>query len=298
MLGKTLVMSNVLAMAVSMAMAADTPSPRPTLSADEIVARNVQARGGLKAWRAVQSISWSGKMGAGGNQRAPLPVQVPGKGSNKFTVPPRPKEEAQLPFQMDMQRVRKVRLELQFNGQTAIQVYDGTNGWKVRPYLNRHDVEPFTEDELKTASEQPDLDGLLIDYAAKGEKIDIEGMEKVEDHDTYKLKVTLKDGREVHAWIDAKTFLEAKIEGTPRRLDGKMHPVEIYYRDFRAVHGLQVPFVLETRVLPLSAPGKAVREAHAPPEQIVIEKVEVNPKFDASRFSKPAVETAVVTAPH
>ena len=102
MLGKTLAMSAVLAMAASMALAADTPSSRPTLSADEIVARNVQARGGLKAWRAVQSLSWSGKLGAGGNQRTPLPVQVPGKGQNKLTVPPRPKEEAQLPFQMDM----------------------------------------------------------------------------------------------------------------------------------------------------------------------------------------------------
>jgi hypothetical protein len=297
MLGKTLVISAALSMAVA-ALAADTPSSRPTLSADEVVARNVQARGGLKAWRAVQTLSWSGKMGAGGNQRTPIPVQVPGKGQNKLTVPPRPKEEAQLPFQMDMERVRKVRVELQFNGQTAVQVYDGTNGWKVRPYLNRHDVEPFTEDELKTASEQSDLDGLLVDYAAKGEKVELEGMEKVEDHDAYKLKVTTKDGRAVHVWIDAKTFLEAKMEGTPRRLDGKMHPVEIYYRDFRNVHGLQIPFLLETRVLPLSAPGKAVRETHVPPEQIVLEKVEVNPKFDASRFSKPTVVTASLVAPH
>jgi len=297
MLGKTLVISAALSMALG-ALAADTPTSRPTLSADEVVARNVQARGGLKAWRAVQTLSWSGKMGAGGNQRTPLPVQVPGKGPNKLTVPPRPKEEAQLPFQMDMERVRKVRLELQFNGQTAVQVYDGTNGWKVRPYLNRHDVEPFTDDELKTAAEQSDLDGLLVDYAAKGEKVELEGMEKVEDHDAYKLKVSLKDGRTVHVWIDARTFLEAKMEGTPRRLDGKMHPVEIYYRDFRAVHGLQIPFVLETRVLPLSAPGKAVRETHVPPEQIVIEKVEVNPKFDASRFSKPTVVTASLVAPH
>ena len=297
MLGKTLVISAALSMAVA-ALAADTPSSRPALSADEVVARNVQARGGLKAWRAVQTLSWSGKMGAGGNQRTPLPVQVPGKGPNKLTVPTRPKEEAQLPFQMDMERVRKVRLELQFNGQTAVQVYDGTNGWKVRPYLNRHDVEPFTEDELKTASQQSDLDGLLVDYAAKGEKVELDGMEKVEDHDAYKLNVTLKDGRSVHVWIDAKTFLEAKMDGTPRRLDGKMHPVEIYYRDFRSVHGLQIPFILETRVLPLSAPGKGVRETHVPPEQIVIEKVEVNPKFDASRFSKPTVVTASLVAPH
>ena len=51
-----------------------------------------------------------------------------------------------------------------------------------------------------------------------------------------------------HVW-DEKTFLEVKIEGQPRRLDGTEHPVELYYHDYRTVDGLQFPFVLETRVL-------------------------------------------------
>src|SRR4029077_14299215 len=122
-------------------------------------------------------------------------------------VPPRPTTEVELPFVMDMARPRKLRVELQFNGQTAIQVYDGANGWKLRPFLNRRVVEPFTTDEMKLASMQADLDGPLVDYAAKGTQIELAGVEKVEDRDTYKLKLTMKNGRAIHVWIDAQTFL-------------------------------------------------------------------------------------------
>src|SRR5581483_4496979 len=125
-------------------------------------------------------------------------------------------------------RPRKMRLELEFNGQTAVQVYDGANGWKLRPFLNRRQVEPFSEEELKAASRQSDLDGPLIDYATKGTQIEVEGMEKVENNDAYKLKLTLKDGQVQHVWVDARTFLETKIEGSPRRLDGRYHPVVTY----------------------------------------------------------------------
>ena len=119
----------------------------------------------------------------------------------------------------------------------------------------------------------------------------MDGVEKVEDRDTYKLKLTTKNGQTIHVWIDADTFLETKIEGQPRRLDGRQHPVEIYYRDYRPISGLQIPFTLETRVLPVNT-GAKVRELPIPPEKISIEKVEVNPKFDASLFVKPQVETA------
>src|SRR6516164_2871702 len=123
-----------------------------------------------------------------------------------------------------MKRTRKLRLELQFNGQTAIQVYDGVNGWKMRPFLNRTDYEPYTADETKAASEQADLDGPLVDYAAKGTIVELAGMEKVNGRDNYRLKLTLKSGYSFHVWIDAQTFLESKIEGTPRRLRRRVPP--------------------------------------------------------------------------
>jgi outer membrane lipoprotein-sorting protein len=273
MFHESLSASVLLALTISPAVGANTASTATGLSAAEIVDKNVAARGGLPAWRAVQALSMTGKMDAGGNARPTLPVPgvKPAAG-----VPARPRAQVQLPFVMDLKRPRKVRVELQFQGKTAIQVYDGTNGWKVRPFLNRHEVEPYSAEEMKAAGTQADLDGPLVDYAAKGTRVELEGTEKVEDRNTYRLKLTLKDGHVQHVWVDAVTFLETKIEGVPRRLDGKYHPVATYLRDYRSVDGVKLPYVLETVVQ--GVPQK---------EKMEIERVAVNPKLDDSLFAKP-----------
>jgi hypothetical protein len=150
------------------------------------------------------------------------------------------------------------------------------NGWKVRPFLNRHEVEPFTSEEAKTAALESELDGPLIDSAAKGTKVDVEGIEQVEGHDAYKLKLTLKDGQVRHLWVDAQNFLDLKIDGTQRRLDGKYHPVSTYFHDYRRVNGLMIPHLLETAV-------DSVKQT----EKIQVESVVVNPKFEDTLFTKP-----------
>jgi hypothetical protein len=165
---------------------------------------------------------------------------------------------------------------LVFAKDTAVQVYDGANGWKLRPYLGRREVEPYAPEELKSASLDSELDGPLVDYAAKGSKVELEGVEKVENQDAYKLKLTLKGGHVQYIWIDAKTFLEDKVEGIPRRMDGKMRPVSIYLRDYKAVNGLMVPYVIETAV-------EGTKSTH----KMFIESVVVNPKLEDSLFTKP-----------
>jgi len=293
MLRKTLAIVISTAFALSLKAAPGTSPTAPNLSAAQVVDKNVVARGGLQVWRAVQTMTLTGKMGVGGNERATLPVPIPGApkghGNTLEGVRQRRVEEVQLPFVMDLARPRKLRFELQFNGQTAIQVYDGTNGWKLRPFLNRLAVEPYTTEEMKIASMQSELDGLLVDCAAKGTRVELDGIEKVEDRDTYKLKLTLKSGDVTHVWVDAQTFLETKVEGQPRRLDGTYHAVEVYYRDYRTVNGLQIPFVLETRVLQVAKTVLGLKDTPVPPEKVVIEKVEINPKLDAAMFSKPVV---------
>jgi outer membrane lipoprotein-sorting protein len=169
-------------------------------------------------------------------------------------------------------------VEIEFSGKTAVQVYDGTNGWKVRPFLNRNEVEPFTADETKAESAKGELDGLLVDYTAKGTKIELEGMEAVEGRDAYKLKLTAKAGNVQHVWVDAQSFLDVKVEGAPRRMDGRMHTVWTYQRDFRPVQGVMVPFVLETAV-----------DGYPQTHKMVIEKVVINPKLDDALFTKPKV---------
>src|SRR6266576_245627 len=235
MFRRVLVIGGFLALAVSPAVGADVSSSPAKLTAEQVIEKNVAARGGLQAWRAVETLSMSGKMDVGGNETPALRVQ--GVRTGGVQLPKRPAEQMQLPFRLELKRARKSRLELDFRGQTAVQVYDGTNGWKLRPFLNRHEVERFTADEMKAAEMQADLDGPLVDYAVEGTNVE--------------------------------------LEGTPRRLDGKYHPVEVYYRDYRAVSGLMMAHVMETKV-----PG--VKQT----EKIEIEKVVVNPRMEDSRFAK------------
>jgi hypothetical protein len=276
---KALLCCIFLSVAMAQVVGADVkPEPKkalPQLSATAIVEKNVAARGGLAAWRAVQTLEMTGKMDVGGNNRPTLPIPG-GRKRGQFIPPPRPTEQVQLPFTMDLRRPRQMRVEIQFNGQTAVQVYDGSKGWKLRPFLNRHQVEPFTPDELQVASAQSDLDGPLIDFAAKGSKVDLEGTDQVDGRNNYKLKVTDKAGHMRHVWIDPETFLETKIDGNPRRLDGKYHPVAVYFHDYKSVHGLMMPYVLETAV-------EGVKDT----EKIQIEKIVLNPKLDDARFAMP-----------
>jgi hypothetical protein len=68
----------------------------------------------------------TGKLGAGGNERATLAVPVPGQPNGQGgLLPHRPAEETQPPFVTDLKRPDKVRFELEFNKETAIQVFDG-----------------------------------------------------------------------------------------------------------------------------------------------------------------------------
>jgi hypothetical protein len=114
---------------------------------------------------------------------------------------------------------------------------------------------------------QCDLDGALVYYPTEGTQIELVGTAKVEERDASKLKLTKKNGDSAYLWIDAETFLETKIEGQPRRLDGTDHPVEIYFRDYRSVDGLQVPFLLETKVLPFSKTSTGLRDTPVPVDE-------------------------------
>src|SRR5271169_5420404 len=91
-----------LAFAVSPAVAAEGAPPKAPLSAAQIVDKYAAATGGIQAWRAVQSLSLTGKLGVGGNLRASLNVPnadpVP-KGASPI-VSHRRAEEVQLPFVM------------------------------------------------------------------------------------------------------------------------------------------------------------------------------------------------------
>ena len=194
-------------------LAAYTQTTTAKLTAAQVVEKNIAARGGAQAWHGVQTMSWSGKMDAGAGdsvERSRRYAQNQGH-LNRMThdnpaTGDKTDNQVQLPFKHEMKRPNKSRTEIEFAGKTAVQVFDGSNGWKVRPFLNRNDVEPFSTDEAKMESQESGIGGYLVDYTAKGSKVDLEGTEKVEGHDAYKLKLTMKNGDVRRVWIDAQSF--------------------------------------------------------------------------------------------
>jgi outer membrane lipoprotein-sorting protein len=222
------------------------------LTAEQIAEKNATARGGLAAWRAVDSMKLSGQMDAGGTPAV------------------------RLPFDMSLKRPHKSRLELHVKDQTAVQVYDGQQGWKQRPYLNRDDVEAFSPQETQAAADDADLDGPLIDHARKGTRIELAGTDTIEGHKAYRLHLTRADGRQSNLWIDTATFLDVKMDGEPRRLDNKVHTVSVFYRDYKTVGGLKIPMALETVV-------DGVRQSR----KISFQSVTVNPQMADALFARP-----------
>lgn len=257
------------------------------LPVEQILARNAAARGGLDAWRKVTSVSMTGQMDAN-KPRSSRPDYHPPMANPKRqasgAAPAAPADDPnkviELPYRLEMKRPLKTRLEIDFNGKTSVQIYDGVQGFKIRPYLGREGAEPYTAAERQLAAAEQELDGPLIDSGRKGTQVALEGVEKVEGSEAYKLKLTFKNGTVRHLWVDATSFLDVKMDGT-RHVDGKPREVDTYLRNYKAVDGLMFPTLTETVIQ--GVPGSS---------KLTVASVSVNPVIDDSRFkvdAKPAV---------
>jgi outer membrane lipoprotein-sorting protein len=222
-----------------------------TQTADEIIAKNIQARGGSDKLKSVQSIKSTATMAMGPGMEAPgVLIQ---------------------------KRANLARLEFTVQGLTAVQAYDGKNAWQIMPFMGKKDPEQMSADEAKEVEEMADLDGPLVDYKSKGHQVELLGKEKVEGTDAYKLKATLKNGDVQTIYIDADSFLEIKEE-TKRTVRGSEQVFESAIGDYKEVNGIIFPFAMESGVK--GSPQK---------QKLTITKIELNVPADDSIFKMPAV---------
>jgi hypothetical protein len=242
-------MRRLLSLATAVAAFA---SPVAAQTVDEIIAKNVLARGGLDKLKAVQSLRMTGKMTMGPGLEAPVVLEL--------------------------KRGSRMRMEFTFQGMTGVQAFDGTSGWALMPFGGRKDPEPMPPEAVKDAEEQADIDGPLVDYKAKGHTVEFVGKEPIEGSDAYKLRVTLRNGNVRTIWIDAEANLEIKGEGK-RTIRGSEVESETSLGDYKEVGGVMYPHSVEGG--PKGAPQR---------QKIVIDRIEVNPAIDDSRFRMPEVK--------
>jgi outer membrane lipoprotein-sorting protein len=219
---------------------------------DEIIAKNLEARGGKDKIGAVQSARFTGRMTLGEGMEAPI-VLV-------------------------WRRPNLVRMEFTIQGMTAVQAYDGKNGWAVMPFMGKKDPEPMSADELKDVEDMGDLfEGPLYNYAAKGHQVELLGKEDVEGTPAYKLKLTKKNGDVVTMYLDADAYLEIKSEGKSNRR-GQEIEFESSEGDYKEVEGILFAHSMEQK--PKGAPAG---------QTITVDKVELNVDLPDSHFAMPAV---------
>ena len=221
---------------------------------DEIIAKCVEARGGLKKIKAIQSERMSGQISFGPDTNGTLLLEV--------------------------KRTGKLREQLTVGDKTLLRTSNGKEGWLLDPFAESPEAQPLPADEMSNMAQKADIDRPLVDYKSKGNQVELIAKEPVEGKDAFKIKVTLRDGQIRYDYIGASTFLELKWEGIVRR-NGEEFQAMSYFRDYRNVEGLMVPFEIETEI-----PGNPVHQ------KITFEKIELNPAIDDTRFEKPVAEPA------
>lgn len=216
---------------------------------DEVLDKNMEARGGYESWQQVETARMTGKMMMGGGMEAP--------------------------FRIEFKRPDKVRMEFDVQGMTGIQAYDGQTGWFVMPFMGKTEPEEMAEDQLKEVQEMADFDGPLVDYQEKGHTVELVGIEDVEGTEAYKIQLTKADGDVSTIWLDADYFLEFKQTSRTER-QGNEVVVHTTLGDYKEVGDVVMAHSMEMQF-----------EGMPMTQSISIESAEFNVDIDDSRFAMP-----------
>lgn len=229
-------------------LAAVLAAPAAAQTADEVIAKSFAARGGLEKLKAVRSIRMTGKMSMG-------PME--------------------LPIVIESKRPARLRLDVTVQGTLAVQAYDGTIAWGISP-MGTGQAEALPADQAREIADQADLDGPLVDYQAKGHRVELVGREKVEGSEAFKLKVTKKSGDVEYYFLDAESYLPVRVEGR-RTVRGTEIEGEGTIGDYKEAGGFLWPHSIQN-----GAKGRPEKQT------ITIEKIEIDPPIDDARFRMPA----------
>ena len=240
-----------LGLALLMASAAGSAQ---SFTAEQLVAKNLAARGGEAALAAIRTVQFDGR------------ALEPG--------------DFELKFKQVMKRQPQgdaVRMDLTVQGLTLVQAYDGNNGWKINPFAGRRDAERMSADEARSMGDQALLSGVLLGAAANKSRVTYAGIEDFDGTAAYKLKVIQPDGDEYVYLLDPDTFLEIKMVES-RRIRGTLQVTDYELGDYEKVAGVYYPMSIDSWT-----DGQPNQR-----QRIVIETATANVDAPASLFAQPA----------
>lgn len=224
----------------------------PAQTAEELVAKNTQAKGGMEKIKAIRSLRMSGRLQQGGFQAS---------------------------VAQEAKRPEMLRQLFTLQGMTGVQAYDGTSGWKISPFEGRKDPELLGEEEMRGLVEQADFYGPLTEYKEKGNKIEYLGHDAVDGDDAYRLKVTLHNGDIIYYFLDPDTYLEIRTE-KQMFIRGAVRENFTEYGSYKLVNGVYFPFSVESGSK--ANPGERAK--------LTYEKIEANIPLNDADFQMPATK--------
>jgi hypothetical protein len=164
--------------------------------------------------------------------------------------------------------------ESDFNGMKIIQVVTDKSGWTVNPPAGQTTPVALTDEQVKIGQTQTLVGGPLIDYAAKGYKLELIGKDTTGGVTDYKLRLTGVTGVEPTYYISAKTWLLDK-EVDKVSAQGQEVETTTRYSDYKKAEGGYVYAGTRSVVLPQIT------------LTITNKKIEVNKEIDPKIFDMP-----------
>jgi outer membrane lipoprotein-sorting protein len=216
-------------------------------TADELIAKYVAARGGREKIMAINTMKITGS------------VKIMNSDS---------------PFTLQIKRPGMSRTDRTLQGIPMTQAFDGQTAWMVFAMLGSADPEVLPEAQTHEMRISSSIEGPLVDYKAKGSRVELIGKDTVADKPAYKIKVTTKDNDVMTVYLDAKSFLEVKLD-TTRKNEGGEVAVETYFANYQPTGGVLFPRAIENWIK-----GKAS-------STMAIDKIELNVPIDDSIFKMP-----------
>jgi hypothetical protein len=227
------------------------PTADPTL--DEIIEKHIAARGGLARITAIQSLMLTGRI--------------------QFTP------EVEAPITVRIRRPNQIRQDFILQTRTGTRAYDGSIGWQRMPGPSGGPtaVELLRDAELKNMQDEAEsaIDGPLVNYRARGHRVELAGKALFEQKSCFVLTVTLRSGHVMRQYLDAATFLEVG-ERLTRFVNGKETEIESTIGDYREVGGVLFAHLF------VSGTADHPRES-----RLQFEKIVVNPQMDEMIFKAP-----------
>lgn len=219
-------------------------------TAEELAAKNIEAKGGAAALDAVQNVRRSGQLIVNNGQITLGLVET-------------------------RRRPGSIRDEASLQGLTQVESYDGKEGWKIDPFAGRKDPERTSADDLKGLIEDAQIGGPLEDYKARGAKLEYLGTEDIDGTAAHKLKLTQGNGDVMYVFLDPDYFLEIRIE-SQRVVRGVKQSIVTDLGEYEKVAGVFWATSITNG-----------RKGDNDPAKILYDKVEVNIPLDAGYFSFP-----------